>query len=60
MHSVPFKRSAFSLALSSLFFAGLAQAQQVEEEDPFADFIDDDEPDEPAPEERPAKRSRKA
>ena len=31
MHSVPFKRSAFSLALSSLFFAGLAQAQQVEE-----------------------------
>ena len=31
MHSVPFKRSAFSLALSSLFFAGLTQAQQVEE-----------------------------
>ena len=31
MHSVPFKRSAFSLALSSLFFAGLAQAQQAEE-----------------------------
>ena len=31
MHSLPFKRSAFSLALSSLFYAGLAQAQQAGE-----------------------------